>query len=394
MRKSNRKAPATFIFRDEVGLTKQLADVITESNHFARDPGGKLYHFSGGVYQPKGETRVKALVKRLLEASGNAAKWTVHRASEVLEYIRIDAPELWSRPPLDIVNVRNGLLCTSDRELHPHTPQHLSTVQLPVQYDASADCPAWKKFIEEVFPRDALALPWEVAAWLMIPYTSIQKAVLLLGEGANGKSTFLEALTRFIGKPNVTNLSLHRLESDRFSVARLVGRLANICPDLPSAHLAGTSVFKALTGGDVMTGERKFVDSFEFEPFARLVFSANQPPRSEDNSAGFFRRWLVVPFTRTFDETNGKVVPRAVLDARLSDPAELSGVLNQALAYLPEVLRRGVGETASMRNAWGEFRTSTDPLAVWLDLNTVAHPAATVAKNVSRQSRNVPFPAK
>jgi hypothetical protein len=32
--------------------------------------------------------------------------------------------------------------------------------------------------------------------------------------------------------------------------SRLVGKLANICPDRPSHHLQGTSVFKAVVGGD------------------------------------------------------------------------------------------------------------------------------------------------
>src|SRR4029434_3780586 len=97
-------------------------------------------------------------------------------------------------------------------------------------------------------------------------------------------------------KTNSSALSLHKLESDRFAVARLYGKLANICPDLPSEHLAGTSIFKAITGGDVITGEYKFKDSFDFVPIARLVFSANNPPRSQESSQGFFERWFVIPF--------------------------------------------------------------------------------------------------
>jgi putative DNA primase/helicase len=60
-------------------------------------------------------------------------------------------------------------------------------------------------------------------------------------------------------------------------------------------------MFKALTGGDVLSAEYKYHDSFEYVPFAKLVFSANQPPRSDDPTHGFFRRWQVIPFTRTFE---------------------------------------------------------------------------------------------
>ncbi len=119
----------------------------------------------------------------------------------------------------------------------------------------------------------------------------------------------------------------------------------------------------------MMLAERKYADSFEITPFARLVFSANHPPRSADASHAFFRRWLVIPFERTFDGTDA--VPRAELDARLSDPREMSGVLNRALAMLPSLRMRGFSEPDSMRRARDEFRQVTDPLAVWLDQATV-----------------------
>ena len=85
---------------DEIGLVKRLADAILEHNHFARDAGGKLYVYSGGVYRPHGERAVQRSVKGLLEEWSLSAKWTSHRTKEVAEYIRVDAPELWERPPL------------------------------------------------------------------------------------------------------------------------------------------------------------------------------------------------------------------------------------------------------------------------------------------------------
>ena len=376
-------APATVDEDEEsgagLGSVKMLADTILKQCHFARDEGGKLYVFSDGVYRAGGEKTVRKLVKRVLEDCDLSEKWSTHRADEVVQYIVVDAPELWPAPPVDRVNVRNGLLTIVTGELRPHDPSYLSPIQLPVNFDPKATCPAWDRFIEQTFPADALAVAWQILAWLMLPYTSIQKAVLLLGEGANGKSTFLAALVAFIGKQNIAALSLHKLEADKFSAARLVGKLANVCPDLPSAHLAGTSTFKALVGGDVLLGERKYADSFEFSPFARLIFSANHPPRSADASHAFFRRWLVVPFGRTFDPA--QQIPRNVLDTQLADPRELSGALNMALAVLPDLHAHGFVESESMRDAWNEFRESTDPLSVWLDSHTVEGPDVLVSKS-------------
>lgn len=362
----------------EIGITKRIADAILKRDHFAQDAGGCLYIYRNGAYAAKGEKHVAMRTKHLLEAWGLTKAWSSFRASEVAEYIRTDARMLWERPPLDTLNVNNGLVDIETRQLRPHSPDFLSPVQLPIQYQPGATCPYTELFISTTFPEDAQELPYEVAADLMLPDTSRQKTILALGEGANGKSTWLAQLVAFIGKQNCCAMSLHKLETDRFAASRLVGKLANVCPDIPSAHLESTSTFKAITGGDSIPGEYKYREPFDFLPFARLVFSANNPPRSSDASYAFFRRWVVVPFDRVFE---GKErIPRHELDARLADPKELSGLLNRALDALPGLRANGFTETDSMRSAWQEFRASTDPLAVWLDRKTEEEPSAYVPK--------------
>jgi hypothetical protein len=168
------------------GLTKVLADAILEHDHVARDTGGRLYRFAEGAYRVQGERFVKARVKTLLEEWRCTKEWSPRKSDAVVEYIRVDAPELWERPPLELLNVKNGLLRLKDRVLLPHSPEHLSSVQLPVVYDPSASCPAIEKFVNDVFPEDATMLAYEIPAYLMLPDTNIQKAVLLLGPGGNG----------------------------------------------------------------------------------------------------------------------------------------------------------------------------------------------------------------
>ncbi len=373
--------------KDDRGLTAALAEAVAAKYPFARDAGGKLYAYEDGAYRPDGERTAAAEKKRILQESEAHAKWTTHRAREVTEYIRVDARELWERPPTDRINVLNGILDVETRELGKHTPEFLSPVQLPVRFDPEATCPAWEKFVAETLPKDARVLAFEIVALLMTPDTSLQKAILVLGEGANGKSTFLAAVEAFVGRENRAALSLQKIETDRFAASRLIGKLANICPDLPSLHLASTSTFKAIVGGDPIVAEYKYRDSFDAQPFARLVFSANHPPTSGDASHAFYRRWVVVPFERTFEPD--EQAPRAELDAKLSDPKELSGVLNNALEALKGLRERGgFSEPESVREALSEFRQTTDPLSVWIDRNTVEHPDAVVGQDELRQSYN------
>jgi putative DNA primase/helicase len=371
--------------------------ILDGGDRFACDEGGRLYVYRDGTYYADGERRVHRRTKEYFTQLEIEEEWTHHRANEVTEYLIADCNDLWAQPPLDAVNVRNGLLDIRklietgqlDRvRLREHDPEHLSPVQLPLYFDPAARCPAWEKFISEVFPEDAQDLPWQILAWLMVPFTGIQKAVLLMGEGGTGKSTFLSAVKTFLGRRNVSAKSLHRLESCRFSVGGLVGKLANICADLPGSELAGTSVFKAITGGDELTGEHKFKDEFTFLPFCRLLFSANKPPLSPDATEAFFERWIVVAFDRKFRGVEGREIPRHKLDAVLGAPAELSGVLNRALAMVPGVLERGITIERSMKEAHAAFRASTDPILVWLETNVLEHVGSMVGKQTLRSAYN------
>jgi putative DNA primase/helicase len=221
----------------------------------------------------------------------------------------------------------------------------------------------------------------------MLPITWIQKAILLLGEGGTGKSTFLTGLIAFLGKLNVSTMPLHRLEVDRFASARLLGKLANVCADLPSTELETTSTFKAITGGDSIPAEYKFADSFDFTPFARLIYSANEPPPSRDASPAFFDRWLVVPLDRIYRGTTEER-SRQEIDAELASESELSGVLNKALAVVGTVMRDGLTKPKSCIDARDDFQKVTDPLAIWLARSLQVESDAEVDKGELLRSYN------
>ncbi len=364
-----------------------VAEVIEGvPEHFGQDGfdawgARRLWAYRRGVYVPRGAEIVAKHTKAILRHNHVQDKWSSKLASETTEYLRTSAPELPEAPPLDTINFRNGLLDVRTRALRDHDPKFLSVVQLPVVYDPQAKCPAWEKQIAETFPTDAVAagLPWAIVAFLMLPIMALQKAILLLGESGSGKSVFLAALIAFLGRANVSTVPLQKLEDDQFAASMLIGKLANLFADLPSQHLETSSVFKSITGGDLISGEFKFRDRFSFRPFARLVFSANQPPISRDASDAFYERWLVVPFERKFRGTEQER-GRDELDAELASPGELSGVLNRALNALPGLLKDGLPEPDSCRRAREEFRTVTDPFSVWLAREVVVAPGVEISK--------------
>ncbi len=298
------------------------------------------------------------------------------------------APQLWNRPPTDMLNLRNGLLDLKTRELRPHSPRYLSTVQLPIEFDPAARCPEIDQFVQQTFPEDAVEVASQLVAYVMTPDISLQKAVLLVGSGGNGKSVYLRLLEEFLGSENYSTVSLQRLEGERFSSSRLQGKLANICKDLPASDLKGSSVFKSITGGDRMTVERKYHDSYDLQPFVKLIFSANSPPSTPDASDAFFDRWIVIPFLRSF---RGEVteIPSPVLAAKLHAPRELSGLLNRALDALDHIRHHGLSEPLSLVQAKQEFRATTDPLAVWITQATMSVSGAYIPKRRLLEEYNV-----
>lgn len=344
-----------------------IKDGVYFENYFAREPSGFLYVWERGCYRDTAEQRIRSLAKLIIPP----ALWSTKFVNETIALIKADSRPLWMRPPLDVLNLENGLLDLKTRELKPHTPDHLSMVQLPVRYDPNAKCPKWDAQVAATFPHDAVGVAEEIVAWFMTPDTSRQKAILFLGPGGTGKSTWLTWLGNFLGVNNISSVSLQHLEQNRFASYQLIGKLANICADLPSAHLFSTSIFRALTGGDQISVERKFHQPFTYLPFTRLIFSANDPPQSEDATDAFFERWIVLNFTNVFrGKTNER--KRKELDAELAAPEEMSGVFNKALARLEH--GQAITVSASMRESHDEFRKVTDPMAVWLAKRTINVP--------------------
>lgn len=377
------------------GTNRGLAEIIRRNITFARDEGGELYFYKGGVYIPGGNECIEFATDVILQHFRQDSKQRT--ACEVKRLINNDAPLLEERPVVPLINVKNGVIDLNStknskeveilielnnlqndkkvieglKKLKRHTSKLLTTIQLPVEYNPKAKCPEWEKFIKEVFPEDAYEVAWKIIALLMVPYTKLHKAIMLLGSGSNGKSTFINGVTAFLGERNTCNLDIYTLEDNPFARVHLKGKLACICGDMPNKKLESSSVFKSIVGEDSINGEYKFGKNFSFKPYARLLLASYELPRAKDTSEGFYRRFMVLPFMKTFkvDPKKGRELAR-----NLASDDELSGLLNKALEYLPIVLDEGIKESASMRECLEEHRKLTDHLAVWLDRHTEEDP--------------------
>ncbi|MGD0954098.1 MAG: phage/plasmid primase, P4 family [Methanotrichaceae archaeon] len=287
-----------------------------------------IYRHLDGVYVNDGANFIKQLVElELGDKCNNHLKNEAVGKVQRQTYVKRDD---FNRT--GVLNLKNGLLNLETGEFRDHTPDLLSTIQLPVEYDPNAVCPAIDKFRGEVLDPNDKDLVEEILGWLLWPAYSVHKAVMMVGSGRNGKGTLLRLMVAMLGKANVSDVSLQQLCDNRFMPARLYGKTANLGGDLPAIDISDTAAFKGLTGGDRMTVENKFGQPFEFDNRAKLVFSTNRIPKTPDDSYAFYSRWILIVFSHVFDVQKG--TGDEGLDKKLQMPEELSGMLNAALRGL------------------------------------------------------------
>lgn len=196
---------------------------------------------------------------------------------------------------LDIGHLPGGEIQVRDA-----SPEWFSTVAFPVTYDPTAECPQWLKFLDEVMENDQerIALLQEWAGYLLTPDTTQHRFVVAEGEGANGKSVFLDVLTTLLGEHNVSHVPLEMF-GVRFQLTATLQKLANICAEVGEIDKVAEGFLKQFTAGDRMYFDRKNISGVMAYPTARLVLSTNNRPRFRDRSAGLWRRMIVVPFRVT-----------------------------------------------------------------------------------------------
>jgi putative DNA primase/helicase len=336
-----------------------------------------IYVYEGGRYWELGEAWIEKRVQELYPRA--KASW-VHEIVEEIRHSTFCDPSKFNSPPPNLVCVENGILDILTGELRPHTPDLVFLAKLPVRYDPQADCPKIRKFLEEVCPDESdRRVLLEFFGYCLYRRYDFQQALMLIGEGETGKSTCLGILRALLGRESVAARSLQELVSDKFAVADLFGKLANIFPDLPSAGLADTGMFKALTGRDLIKAERKWGQPFTFENYAKLVFSCNQLPSARDQSDAFFRRWVIITFNQRIPPE--KRDPKLL--EKLTTPEELSGLLNLVVRALREALERGrLSYSRSTEEVRQEYLRRSDPEAFFVQTCLAADAGWGVAKKV------------
>jgi len=332
-----------------------------------------IYDPKTGIYKPNGITYLKENIAKIMRN-----KYDTSIANEAINYIKTQTytnrAQLVSAP--NTLTVNNGVLDLTTRTLQPLSPKNLTLNRLPVDYISTATCPNFLRFLKQVMTQQEIDLLQEYVGYCLRRGYPYKKALLIVGPPNTGKTTLLKVLIIFLDSENTASVSLHDLE-ERFYIAELFGKMANICDELSPADMKSTSMFKGLTGNSQLKAEMKFKNPFHFTNEAKLIFATNKTPKAPDPiDSAFFERWQIIEMTRQFTGANQD--PH-LLD-KLTTPTELSGILNWALDGLDRLEARGrFLDLPSFLDVQAEFGC-LDSVGMFVRDKVVFDPSAVVAK--------------
>lgn len=277
-----------------------------------------------------------------------------------------------------LFNVANGTLDLRTGELLPHDPARLITKISDVAFDQEAECPTWIAFLERIMDgnRNLITFLQYAAGYSMVGEVSEHVLIFLYGTGANGKSTFLDALLHVFGdygQPTDPELLLaKRGEVHPTGVADLRGARLAVTNEIEDGRRLAENLVKQLTGGDRLKARFMHRDFFEFKPSHTLWMAGNHKPIIRGQDEGIWRRIRLVPFNVT--------IPEHERDPHLKDKlkAEAPGILKWALEGCLKWQAKGLSFPDEVRVAVAEYREESDPLADFFEEECVIHDNAQV----------------
>lgn len=251
-------------------------------------------------------------------------------------------------------------------EVTPATPEHRARNAVAVAWDPMADYSRLVALLRHTFEGDPdceekiAALQEFVGAMLTGMATDYARALMLVGFGANGKSTIMELIEMILDVAQVASTPPQKWGKHEY-VFELVDKLLNSVSEVPDQRILASDTLKQVVSGEALSARPLFGQLMRFKPYAGHIFSANELPEVADHSLGFWRRFLVLTFNRNFQgDPNRKTKDQIKAEFADAGPAILRWALEGAARL---VLQRGYTEPSSHIVALAEWKRNTDEVA-------------------------------
>jgi len=313
--------------QDRVRFSVYEREILADNPYLKKNEIGIIFRYEKGIYKMMSDQEVFDMVLTGLEEDMLWNFRTKRNVNDKIACLLSIIPFLVvSDDKGYIANVKNGLLNIYTRELQPHSPDFVSLIQYPVDYDPTAKCPVWVKCMDDWMLGDEkeekIRLLQQFSGYCLSSSMLYDRALFIVGDGGNGKSTFIDTIAMVIGKESTSHIDLESLYG-AFGMHGLIGKRLNIIEEVHGNYYQSNKL-KKLISGEQVTIDIKYKPQFTFRPQAKFVFAVNLLPRVDDTSTATERRICCLQFLNNYrDNPNYELRSDVGLLAK-----ELSGILN------------------------------------------------------------------
>lgn len=360
---------------DHVELAERLISAL-EAQGKAVFAEGDIYRFKPetGLWTPVPAVELSRVVQGFAGLPvGKAGIPLKVRASDVGGVIALAQDKL-ARP--DFFSESSGIAFTNGvlrvtaagAELIPHSPENRVRFGYDFAFDADASTPQLNKFFADAFQGDEDAgaktacIQEFAGAALLGLATRYQKAMVFLGTGSNAKSATQDIIATLF-RPQECCAVRPQDWANEYKRAHMAPRRLNVLSELPSSDICDSEYFKGFIDGSVQNGRFPAGRPFEFTPALAHLVACNALPGTTDHSHGFYRRFIVIPFVRTFSEEEAD---RGI--ARRIATEERAGIVAWAIRGAQRLMRQGTyTQASSAKAALAAWRTNADSVARFIE---------------------------
>lgn len=255
--------------------------------------------------------------------------------------------------------------------LKPHDRRDHLAKMMPSVFEPMATYPSWQKFLDLCQPNKAVQRFLQVFyGYSLLGIIGAQKLLFHYGEGANGKSTFIEALWRATGSyagtlnaESVTGTQSRGAGQATPDIAQLPGKRLVRVSELPRGEMLREALVKQLTGGEPMMARHNYGNFFELRPVFKATMSGNDKPRIDGIDLGIWRRLALVIWAETIPEGQRREMETVLAEFA----AERSGILNWLLEGALSYLNDGLIEPPEVKEATKAYRADMDQVQGFID---------------------------
>lgn len=315
----------------------------------------QLHIYKEGVYIP-------GLVHIENKMIGEIEGLTKSKRNEVISWMEVKLENIINTRDSNLIAFKNGIYDITNGKFVDFKADMVITNKINFNYNPEASSEVVDKLLNRlaVNDSDVRSLLEESIGYCFYRRNELGKAFILTGDGANGKSTFLDMIKTLLGEDNISSLDLGEL-GDRFKTAELFGKLANIGDDIGDEFIANPAIFKKLVTGERTSVERKGKDPFEFNNYSKMLFSANSIPRIKDKTGAVQRRLIIIPFDAKFTVADQDYDPYIKYKLRTDEAMEY--LISLGLTGLKRVLEnRKFSEPQKVTKELKEYEESNNPI--------------------------------